>query len=59
MAFLCFVGNIKEEEIWGEDAVRNLYRSLPSGSSSLSCTVGRPDGLTLDPPGGVAALELN
>eukprot|EP00957_Ditylum_brightwellii_P182477 13900505-Ditylum_brightwellii.AAC.1 len=41
MVFLQFVGNIKEEEIWGEDIVRNFYRSLPSGLSSLSYTVGR------------------
>eukprot|EP00957_Ditylum_brightwellii_P170702 12993332-Ditylum_brightwellii.AAC.1 len=59
MVFLYFFGNINEEKIQGEDAVRNLYKSLSSESSSLSYTVVRPGGLILDPPRGVAAFELN
>jgi len=57
--FLNIFGNIMEEKIRGEDAVREMYKSLPSGKNGLSYTVVRPGGLTTDPPRGVAAVELN
>lgn len=53
--FLNLFGNIMEEKIKGEDAVRALYKNV----SGLSYTVIRPGGLTEEPSLGVAALELN
>mmetsp|Transcript_23138 Transcript_23138/g.50148 ORF Transcript_23138/g.50148 Transcript_23138/m.50148 type:complete len:375 (-) Transcript_23138:36-1160(-) len=58
--FLNLFGRIMEEKIRGEDAVRKLYADYnKSNDTSLTYTVIRPGGLTLDPPRGVGALELN
>ena len=45
-----------EEKIKGEDAVRKLYAE---NNSNLTYTIIRPGGLTLDPPRGAGAIELN
>ena len=55
--FLNLFGRIMEEKIRGEDAVRKLYADY--NDTPLTYTVIRPGGLTLDPPRGVGALELN
>ncbi len=61
--FLNLFGKIMEEKIRGEDAVRKLYAehnaNLTEGGQKLTYTIIRPGGLTLDPPRGVAAIELN
>lgn len=64
--FLNLFGNIMDEKIKGEDAVRDLYRTAAAaegggGGGTCTCTytVIRPGGLTEDPPRGVFALELN
>ncbi|KAK1746795.1 Rossmann-fold NAD(P)-binding domain-containing protein [Skeletonema marinoi] len=61
--FLNLFGNIMEEKVKGEDAVRKLYAehnaNLGEGGQKLTYTIIRPGGLTLDPPRGVAAIELN
>lgn len=53
--FLNLFGNIMEEKIKGEDAVRALYK----GDDKNFFTVVRPGGLTDEPGRGVVALELN
>mmetsp|Transcript_60527 Transcript_60527/g.179400 ORF Transcript_60527/g.179400 Transcript_60527/m.179400 type:complete len:375 (-) Transcript_60527:212-1336(-) len=64
--FLNLFGNIMEEKIRGEDSVRALYAKYNSavakgadGNKELAYTIIRPGGLTMDPPRGAAALELN
>ena len=62
--FLNLFGKIMEEKIRGEDAVRKLYaehnqKISEGGEKKLTYTIIRPGGLTLDPPRGVAAIELN
>ena len=58
--FLNLFGKIMEEKIKGEDEVRRLYAEHNSGSENkLTYTVIRPGGLTLDPPRGADAVELN
>lgn len=58
--FLNLFGKIMEEKIKGEDEVRRLYAEHNVGSENkLTYTVIRPGGLTLDPPKGVDAVELN
>jgi uncharacterized protein YbjT (DUF2867 family) len=54
--FLNLFGKIMEEKIKGEDAVRKLYAE---NNSNLTYTIIRPGGLTLDPPRGAGAIELN
>ena len=58
--FLNLFGKIMEEKIKGEDEVRRLYADHNMNSDEkLTYTVIRPGGLTLDPPRGVDAVELN
>eukprot|EP00986_Skeletonema_menzelii_P013067 scaffold7403_cov132-Skeletonema_menzelii.AAC.3 len=61
--FLNLFGKIMEEKIRGENSVRKLYAehnlSEEGGQKKLTYTIIRPGGLTLDPPRGVAAIELN
>ena len=58
--FLNLFGKIMEEKIKGEDEVRRLYAEHNMKSDEkLTYTVIRPGGLTLDPPRGVGAIELN
>jgi uncharacterized protein YbjT (DUF2867 family) len=61
--FLNLFGKIMEEKNKGEDAVRKLYAqhnsNLGEGGQKLTYTIIRPGGLTLDPPRGVEAIELN
>jgi uncharacterized protein YbjT (DUF2867 family) len=57
--FLNLFGNIMEQKIRGEDAVRTLYASSNSEGSSLTYTIVRPGGLTEESPVGVTGLELN
>lgn len=55
--FLNLFGNIMEEKIKGEDAVRKLYAD--KSISEATYTVIRPGGLTEEDALGVSALELN
>ena len=61
--FLNLFGNIMEEKIRGEDALRSMYAERNSemgeGGAELLYTIIRPGGLTVEPPRGPAALELN
>lgn len=58
--FLNLFGKIMEEKIKGEDEVRRLYAEHNMKSDEkLTYTVIRPGGLTLEPPRGVDAIELN
>ena len=54
--FLNLFGGIMAEKAKGEEAVRSMYRSAPE---KLGYTIVRPGGLNLEPPLGVAGLELN
>ena len=55
--FLNIFGNIMEEKIKGEDAVRGLYKGVDNSASTY--TIIRPGGLTEEEARGVGALELN
>jgi len=58
--FLNLFGKIMEEKIKGEDEIRRLYAEHNIKSEEkLTYTVIRPGGLTLDPPRGAGAVELN
>lgn len=53
------VKGVMEAKIQGEDVVRDLYASPDVLARNLGYTVIRPGGLLLEPPVGVAAMELN
>ena len=55
--FLNLFGNIMEEKIKGEDAVRELYKGIDISRSTY--TVIRPGGLTEEDLKGASFLELN
>eukprot|EP00903_Cladosiphon_okamuranus_P010513 g9944.t1 len=53
--FLNLFGEIMSWKIQGEDALRSMY----AAQDMCHYTIVRPGGLTLDPPRGVTAIELN
>ncbi|CAM9952136.1 unnamed protein product, partial [Laminaria digitata] len=56
--FLNLFGEIMSWKIRGEDELRSMYAAQGPGAA-CHYTIVRPGGLTLDPPRGVAAIELN
>ncbi|CAM9465677.1 unnamed protein product [Ascophyllum nodosum] len=56
--FLNLFGEIMAWKIRGEDELRSMYAAQGPGAA-CHYTIVRPGGLTLDPPRGVATIELN